>query len=114
MNVVKLSVRPQAFEKILSGEKTQEIREIRPNNEKKFIQQDGVYAVTDEAGNSVPISYDAIEFFCGENSVLVSIKEAYTQIMVDEQGVPLSYEYEGEPYYVERIVYELGKILSGV
>ena len=112
MKTIKLALRPKAFEKVLTGEKTQEVREIRPNNESKYIQLDGVYAVTNEAGNSLPVEYDAIEFVCGDKSVLVSVKEAYTEIMVDEHGVPLSYEYEGEPYYMERIVYELGEIIQ--
>ena len=115
MKTVKLGVKPAIIDRILEGKPTTLKREIRPQNEKKFIQLDEEgCAVCDEAGNAVPVQYDAVECACFNRNVLVSIKESYTELLVDDEGNVLFYEVDGEPYYMENIVYELGEIISGV
>lgn len=115
MKFVKLGVKPAIIDRIVEGKPTTLKREIRPQNERKFIQLDDEgCAVCNEAGNAIPVHYDAVQAVCANRSVLVSIKEAYTELLVDDEGNVLFYEIDGEPYYMENIVYELGNILSGV
>lgn len=113
MDIVKLGVKPAVFDRIMSGKPTTLKREIRPQNEKKFIQLDEEgCAVCDEAGNAVPVRYDAVQVVCTERSSLVRIKESYTELLVDDEGNVLFYVVDGEPYYMENIVYELGDVIS--
>ncbi len=115
MKFVKLGVKPAIINRIVEGKPTTLKREIRPQNERKFIQlDDDGCAMCNEAGNSIPVHYDAVQVVCANRSILVSIKEAYTELLVDDEGNVLFYEIDGEPYYMENIVYELGNILSGV
>lgn len=112
MKEIELRLKEKYFNAVLEGRKVQEFREIRPNNEKKFIELDGEYAVEDENGNCVPVKYDVIKFVCGERWCRVEVKEAWTELLVNESGDPIWYDYYGERYYAERVVYNLGKILD--
>ncbi len=117
MKVLTLIIKQKYFDAILQGRKVQEFREIRPTNEKKYILVDEKgYAVTDEHNNCIPVKYDAIRFFVGyqkdRDTALVEVQSAYTEILVDDKGKPIAYDYEGEEYWAERVVYNLGKILE--
>lgn len=113
MDVIELRLKKKYFEAVLQGRKVQEFREIRPNNESRFIELDSEgYAVCDDAGNAKPIPYDAVKFICDDSWVLVKIRESYTEMLVDDAGEPIWYDYYGERYYAERIVYNLGEIIS--
>ena len=117
MKILTLIIKQKYFDAILAGRKVQEFREIRPTTEKKYIQIDEEgYGVQDENGNTIPIEYDAIRFYVGYNrdrdSALVEVVSAYTEIFVDEKGEPITYDYKGEEYYAEQIVYNLGKVLE--
>lgn len=124
LKVLNLIIKQKYFDLIMSGRKTQEFREIRPTNERKYVLiDDEGYAIEDENGNCVPVKYDAIRFFVGYNpdrdTALVRVESAYTEIFVDEQGNPIYYEFgkdekTGEPiqYFAEQIVYNLGEILD--
>ena len=123
LKVINLIIKQKYFDAILSGKKKKEYREIRPQNERKYVLiDDEGYAVEDENGNCKPVQYDAIRFFVGYNkdrdTALVRITGAYTEMFVDERGEPISYQYgkdeNGDPitYYAEQIVYELGEILN--
>ena len=111
--ILELRLKKKYFEAVLQGRKVQEFREIRPNNEKKFIQLDEKgYAVCNEVGNALPVPYDAIKFVCEDRWALVKIRSAYTELLVDDEGEPIWYDYYGERYYAERVVYDLGEILE--
>ncbi len=117
MKILNLIIKQFYFDEIIAGRKTQEFREIKPTTEKKYIEIDERgYAVEDESGNAVPIKYDAIRFFVGYNkdrdSALVEVKDAYTEVFVDEEGNQITYEYKGYEYYAGQIVYNLGKVLE--
>lgn len=68
-----------------------------------------------ELHGCVPKKYDAINFYIGNvndsDHALVEIKDAHTEFYVDEKGVPLYSEYNGERYYNELIIYNLGAII---
>lgn len=117
MKVLNLIIKQKYFDAILQGRKVQEFREIRPTTVKKYVQiDDEGYEVEDELGNSIPIEYDAIRFFVGYNkdrdSALVEVTSAYTEVFVDENDQPITYEYQGKTWWAEQVVYNLGKILE--
>lgn len=88
---------------------------------------DGTEAV-DENGNPImavvtenrmygctPIKYDAINFYIGNkpdtDHALVEVTGAVTEFYTDEEGQPVCYDYEGEDYFIEQIIYDLGEII---
>ena len=117
MKILNLKIKQRYLTAMLEGRKVQEIREIRPNNEKKYIQLDAQgFAIEDANGNSVPLHYDAIMFVThfGEDAdfALIEVKAAHTEILVDNNDKVISYDYKGQDYLAERVVYDLGKILE--
>ena len=117
MKVLKLIIKQHWFDKILSGEKTQEFREVKPTTIKKLLEldEDG-FEKEDENCNAIPIKYDAIRFFVGyakdRDSMLVEVKDAYCEMFVDEDGELIIYQANGQDWIAEQVVYNLGKILE--
>ena len=117
MRVLTLIIKQVYFDMIVSGEKVEEFREVKPTTIKKLLQinEDG-YVVKDEIGNSQPIEYDAIRFYVGYNPdrdfALVEIKDAYCEVFVNENGNVIEYEYNGQLWIAEQVVYNLGKVLE--
>lgn len=124
MKTLSLVIKQQWFDKIMSGEKTTETREIKPNTQEKYIKVDpDGYALEDENGNCVPREYDAIRLYVGYNkgrdTALVKIRSAKVYYIVDENDEPITYETgetdeNGDPvlYVAAQIEYELGDILE--
>ena len=123
MKVLNLILKQKYFNAIMCGQKVQEFREVKPTTIKKLLKLDDEgYEILDEHGNSQPIEYDAIRFFVGYNkdrdSALVEVKDAYTEIFVDDKDEPIEFEVLDEKtgrveYWVaQQVVYNLGKILE--
>lgn len=123
MRVLNLIIKQKYFNSIMCGQKVQEFREVKPTTIKKLLKLDDEgYEILDEHGNSQPIEYDAIRFFVGYNkdrdSALVEVKDAYTEIFVDDKDEPIEFEVLNEQtgkveYWVaQQVVYNLGKILE--
>jgi hypothetical protein len=123
MKVLNLIIKQKYFNSIMCGQKVQEFREVKPTTIKKLLKLDDEgYEILDEHGNSQPIEYDAIRFFVGYNkdrdSALVEVKDAYTEIFVDDKDEPIEFEVLDEQtgkveYWVaQQVVYNLGKILE--
>ncbi|MEG2067159.1 MAG: ASCH domain-containing protein [Tannerellaceae bacterium] len=117
MKVLDLIIKQKYFDAIMAGKKVQEFREVRPTTIKKYLQLDEEgFEIEDEKGNAKPIEYDAIRFFVGYNkgrdSALVEVTSSFCEIFVDENDEPIEYEYEGEIWVSEQMVYNLGKILE--
>lgn len=117
MKVLNLIIKQHWFDQILSGEKDKEYREVKPTTVKKYIELDEEgFEREDEAGNAIPIKYDAIRFYVGYNkdrdSALVEVKDTYTEMFVDENGKLITYEYGGFDWIAEQVVYCLGKVLE--
>ena len=115
--ILTLIIKQKYFDAILQGRKVQEFREIRPTNEKKYVQFDEKgNLVLDENDCCVPVHYDAIRFYVGyhadRDTALVEVQSAYTQVLVDDKGKPISYDYDGEEYWAEQVVYNLGRVLE--
>lgn len=115
MRILKLSIKQRYLDAIKDGRKVQEFREVRPNNIKKFIQlnEDG-FEKEDENANAIPVEYDQILFTSKEkgDTALVEVKASRSEIMLDDSGQPIEYEYGGQIWVVERVVYDLGRIIS--
>ena len=123
MKTLTLIIKQCYFDEIIKGTKKKEFREVKPTTVKRLLQldKDG-YEVEDENGNAIPIQYDALHFYVGyaknRASALVEVKSAYCEIITDEKGEPIIYEHgmdkNGEPltWVVERVVYNLGKVLA--
>ena len=128
MKTLTLIIKQHWFDKIMSGEKTVEYREVTPNNCKKLIEIDDEgfiiepdASVKDEEGMqkpAIPKKYDAIRFYVGYNkdrdSALVEVKDVDCYAIKDENG---KFIYEGDPkgadFWVYTMVkYYLGKIIE--
>lgn len=118
MKILTLIIKQKYFDKILSGEKNVETREIRHNNFKKYceIDEEGYALFDEENGVFVPRQYDAIRFYVGYNkdraSALVEVKGANIGIFVDEEGKEIVYDVKGEEFLATYIDYDLGKVLE--
>ena len=129
MKTLSLIIKREFFDKILSGEKKTETREIRPktagryiyyenlDNGQKYAPKDIDNAPESEKGYSYgAIQYDAIQLYVGyaknRPGALVEVKGSEIYQLTDEDGQPIIYESEGNEYYLTQIEYTLGKVLS--
>ncbi|MBD3904464.1 hypothetical protein NAL32_07445 [Chryseobacterium sp. Ch-15] len=112
MKTLTLQIKKEFLDKILSGKKKEEFREIRPNNSKKYIEY-----FDDNGDEDVkPKQFDRIQFFNGYKTdrpeVIIEIKAAEIEYIVDEDGEFIEYEENGEMYLTAQMVYSLGKVVS--
>lgn len=115
MRTLELSIKQKYLDAIKDGRKVQEFREVRPNNIKKYLQLDADgFEIEDENANAIPVEYDGILFTSKEtgDTALVEVTGARCEIMLGENGQPIEYEYGGQVWVVERMVYDLGKIIK--
>ncbi len=115
MRTLNLSIKQKYLDAIKDGRKVQEFREIRPNNIKKYLQLDADgYEIEDENANALPIVYDQILFTSKEtgDTAIVEVKDSRCEIMLDDSDQPIEYEYGGQIWVVERVVYDLGRIIE--
>lgn len=115
MRTLKLSIRQKYLEAIKDGRKVQEFREVRPSNIRKFLQLDEEgFEKEDENANAIPIDYDAILFTSKEtgDTITVEVKDSHCEIIIGEDGRPIEYDYGGQIWVVEMVVYNLGKIIA--
>lgn len=116
MRILTLIIRQEPFDQILSGQKKEEIREIRPNTEKKYCEMDEDGFAKEVDGIIVPREYDAIQFYVGYNkdraSALVEIKKSNIELFVDDEGNFIEYEYKGDICTAAQIIYSLGDVLN--
>ena len=111
-----LIIKQKFFDEIISGNKKQEFRELKPTTYKKYVVTNENGEAVEEDGIFKPIDYDAIQFYVGYNKdrdqALVEVKGAVIEILTDEDGKDIIYEYEGVEYLLSQITYDLGKVLS--
>lgn len=117
-NCLYLNIKQNFFDEIMAGTKTQEFREVKPTTIKRLLQLDEEgYEIEDEFGNSQPIKYDYIHFRVGMNKIadeaIVEVKDAYTEIFVDEKNEPIEWQDEkGDWWTAQQVVFNLGKIID--
>lgn len=125
MKTLTLSIKQKYFDEILSGKKTKETREIRPNNAKKYIryvcdgkEYDADAELPEEGDIDIkPVEYDAIKLLTGAYSgkrpyIVIECKGANVYLLTDENGNDIIYEYQGKEYIAAQIEYDLGKIIE--
>lgn len=113
MKTLTLQIKKDFLDQILSGKKKEEFREIRPNNSKKYIEY---YTADDGEEDVKPKQVDRIQFFNGYKAdrpeVIIEVKAAEIEYIVDEDGEFVEYEENGEVYLTAQMVYSLGKVVS--
>ena len=116
MEILQLIIKQKYFDEILSGAKTQEFREIRPNTQKKYCELDEEGYCKEVDGILIPRKYDAIQFYVGYNkdraSALVEVKDAHIELFEDENHNLIEYDYNGETYFAAHVVYDLGRVID--
>lgn len=130
MNILTLNLKQVYFDQILSGEKTQEFRDLTPTTWAKYMElvdeQGNVYKDWEQVPQDVDASkvgcfareYDAIKFLTGAYNVkprpymIVEVLGGEVFGHVDDDDEPIWIEYDGEKYQEAHIVYNLGKILE--
>lgn len=117
MKKLNLQIDKKTLKAILDGKLTVEHRNVYPNNAERYVIEEDT---EDENGEEItivtPVHYDAILFINGRKKdapkVLVEIKSSEFVIITDEDGNDLTYEENGEEYFVSQVWYTLGKIIS--
>lgn len=117
MKTIDLIIKQKWFDAILSGEKKEEFREIRPNTMKKYCQVDEEGFVIEKDEVLQPVHYDAIRFFVGyakdRASAIVEIKDTRIELFEDEDTHELiTYTHEGEEYVASQVVFTLGRVIN--
>lgn len=112
MKTLTLQIKKEFLDQILSGKKKEEFREIRPSNSKKYIE----YFNAEGDEDVKPKQVDRIQFFNGYKAyrpeVIIEVKAAEIEYIVDDDGEFIEYEENGEMYLTAQMVYSLGKIVS--
>lgn len=109
-----LIIKRPFLEKILSGDKTEEFREVRPTTASRYIEfKDGV---NDIDNIQSPVHYDALRLVNGygksRSEILVEVKDAELIFITDEDGNDATYQHKGETYLTCQMKYSLGEILE--
>lgn len=110
MNILTLIITQANFDKIISGEKKIETREVRPTTEKKYVVINKEGAIVDV------LVYDAIRFYVGYNkdrdSALVKVEGEQLIEIVDEKDQPIYYTHKNEKHQMIDIEYSLSDIIE--
>mgnify|MGYP000875926032 CR=1 FL=1 len=108
MKILTLQIKREFLDQILSGDKKQEFREIRPKNAKKYVNQ--------SEEDLTAVKYDAIQFYNGyaknRPEVLIKVTKSTINLFVDDNGEYQTYEEDGNQYIYAQMVYDLGKVVS--
>lgn len=113
MKILTLQIKRPYLEAILSGEKTEEYREVRPKNAKKYLT---THFRADSNDPIEPVIYDAIQFYNGyatdRPEVLIEVKDTFIDVIVDENDQDVTFEEEGVEYLTIQMAYVLGKVIN--
>ena len=110
MKILQLIIKKKYFDQIIAGTKKEEVREILPTTQKRYVVLDEEDAITDI------IQYDAIRFYVGyakdRETALVEVKSSLLEEVVDEFDQPIYFDHKGQQNQMINIVYQLGKVLE--
>lgn len=117
MNKLTLQIDKKCFQAILKGEQKVEHRFVYPNNAKKYVIEEDK---TDENGEPItivnPVPYDALYLINGRRKdaprLTVEVVSSEFVVLTDEEGNDLTFEENGNEYYVCQVWYTLGKIIG--
>lgn len=115
LKVLKLQIDRPCFKAILNGEQKVEHRFVYPHNANRYvIQEESV----DENGELVltvtPVHYDALYLINGRRKdaprMTVEVVASEFVILTDEEGNDMTFEENGEEFYVCQVWYHLGEV----
>lgn len=113
MEILNLIITQAWFDRIMSGNKKQEFRDIKPTTQRRYCEVDKEGYCIERNGEIVPRHYDAIRFCVGyrkdRDTALVRVKDAHIELVEDENGALITDYYKGEEYNVAQAVYDLGE-----
>jgi hypothetical protein len=110
MNILTLQLKRIFFDQIVSGEKTEEYREITPGNSLK-------YCTFKENGELIgPRKYDRIKFITGAYKgerpyIIVDILNSEIGLLTDENDKEILYTENGIEYIACELIYTLGNVV---
>ena len=116
--ILTLIIQKKFFDKIISGEKKIEYRELRPTTYRKYVvcDSEGHAQMNPETQEFIPIKYDFIQFYVGYNkdreSALVEWKDAKIVVFVDDNDEVITYDYYGKEYWLSQIEIDLGAVIN--
>ena len=111
-----VTVSPENFDAIRSGEITELHRDVRPINIEQYLQLDeNGFELEDENGNAIPIHYEAILLQDGydknSRALMISVKDVSTVVLTDDNDKIITYRYLEQDWFAEQVIYTLGPIL---
>lgn len=108
MRILNLAIKKQYLDSVLSGRMVKEIREVRPKNRAYLLS-------TDRHSENEPAVYDYISYKRKNDDTLipylVEVKRVDIRTITKADGNPVQYDYKGEKYDAEEVVFTLGKIV---
>lgn len=107
---LQLIITKANLDQIISGEKLQEVREIRPNTAKKYcdFESNGdLKGLKDFKTLTLHAGYAK-----DRPSITIEVIDSYIEVLQDEDGNDLLYEHDGEEYIYSYAIYDIGKIIS--
>lgn len=115
--ILKLQIDRPCFKAILNGEQKVEHRFVYPHNAGRYVIQE---ESTDGNGelllNVTPLHYDALYLINGRRKdaprLTIEVIKAEFVVLTDEDGNDMTFEENGEEYYVCQVWYTLGKIIE--
>lgn len=125
MKKLTLQIKKESFDAILKGEQKVEHRVVWPSQVTKYVffecegkqhkkQED--LPDNDSPITILPIEYDALYLINGRRKdaprMLVEVESAEFIIFQDDEGNDMTYEENGQEFYVCQVWYHLGKILE--
>lgn len=117
MKKLSLQIDKKCFQAILKGEQKVEHRNVYPSNAKRYVTEEDT---TDENGEPItivnPVHYDALTLINGRRKdaprLTAEVVKSEFVVLTDEDGNDMTFEENGEEYYVCQVWYTLGKILD--
>ncbi len=117
LKLLKLQIDRRCFKSILSGEQKVEHRFVYPHNANRYVVQD---ESIDEKGelilNVIPVHYDGLYLINGRRKdaprFTIEVVSSEFVVLTDEEGNDMTFEENGEEYYVCQVWYHLGKVLN--
>lgn len=117
MKKLTLQIDKKNFQAVLKGEQKILRRYVYPNNAKKYVIEEDK---TDDNGEEItivtPVHYDALQLVNGRKEgaprLAVEVVSSEFVVLTDEEGNDLTFEENGNEYYMCQVWYTLGNIIA--
>ena len=115
--ILKMKVSKDTLEDVVNGFYRALSQEVTPRNYVDLVQldEDG-YEREDENCNVIPRWYDylLLETIRCKNQkyALVEVKDITSEMLLDDNGKIVMYEYKGDTWVMEEVIYQLGDVVE--